>query len=267
MKYIISLSGGIGSWCCLCRMLEKHSKEDIECVFCDTLYEDGDLYRFLDDIERYHGIEITRLCVGKTPFELSWEEKFLFNSRVAKCSMELKSKPFASWLKAHYSPDDAIICLGIDWTESHRKAAIVRNYAPYTVRFPLCEPPYVDKPEMLEELRKTGIAVPRLYALGFSHNNCKGCCFKAGIGHYRNLLEKDPVTFREMENKEEAMRRMIGKDVSILKRKGKPFTLRQLRESPQQLTFDELCEIGGCGCFADNEEGLFSEEAEQCNLK
>lgn len=52
MKHIISLSGGIGSYFTLKRVIEKGiSKEDIECIFCDTLNENGDLYRFLDDIE------------------------------------------------------------------------------------------------------------------------------------------------------------------------------------------------------------------------
>ena len=43
-------------------------------VFMDTLAEDGDLYRFLDDIERKLDIKIIRLCVGKTPIELAFEK-------------------------------------------------------------------------------------------------------------------------------------------------------------------------------------------------
>ena len=62
----------------------------------------------------------------------------------------------------------------------------------------------------------------------------------------------------EAENKEQAIRRKIGKDVSILKRKGKPFTLKELRKSVEgtgvQLSFDELCDTGGCGCFVDEME-------------
>jgi len=180
MKKIVSLSGGIGSWCCLDRILETEEKENVVCVFCDTLAEDGDLYRFLNDIEKYYGIEIIRICEGKTPFELSWEENFIYNSRVANCSKKLKSKPFRRWLEANYNPDNAIVCIGIDWTETHRKAAIEKNYQPYKVAFPMCEPPYLEKWEMLQKLEITGIQQPRLYKLGFSHNNCKGLCFKGG---------------------------------------------------------------------------------------
>lgn len=146
MKHIISISGGTGSYFTLKRVLEKENKADVIAVFCDTLAEDGDLYRFLLDIEKKLDIQIVRLCEGKTPFELAWEENFLYNSRVANCSKKLKSRPFKKWLKEHYKPDECILYLGIDWTESHRKDAIERNYKPYTVKFPMCDKPLIDKP-------------------------------------------------------------------------------------------------------------------------
>jgi hypothetical protein len=46
--------------------------------------------------------------------------------------------------------------------------------------------------------------------------------------------------------------------VSILKRNGKPFTLKELREivddQPEQLSLFEQEEIGGCGCFVGDME-------------
>lgn len=260
MKHIISISGGIGSYFTLKRVLENQPKEDVTAVFCDTLAEDGDLYRFLDDIEKKLNIEIVRLCQGKTPFELAWEENFLYNSRIASCSKKLKSRPFRNWLKERYEPDECILYLGIDWTETHRIGAIRKNYDPYRVEFPMCEKPYISKPEMLELLKKDGIEVPYMYRVGFSHNNCGGACVKGGIGHWSHLLEVDPRKFREWENKEQEIRQKIGKDVSILKRKGKPFTLRQLRKSiegrGEQLSFEELCDIGGCGCFVEEDDKI-----------
>lgn len=264
MKHIVSLSGGIGSYFTLKRVLEKNNKADVIAVFMDTLAEDGDLYRFLEDIEKKLDIKILRICVGKTPIELAFENKFLYNSRIARCSIELKSKPFMKWLKENYNYDECILYLGIDWTETHRIAAIERNYKPYTVKFPMCEKPLIDKPDMIEMLKAEEIKIPRLYQLGFAHNNCKGCCVKAGIGQYRNLLLKDRITYLEFENKEEMFRQKYNKDVSILKRKGKPFTLRQLREIVERqgtqlslfddaLTEDEMNDIGGCACFIGDE--------------
>jgi len=258
MKHIISISGGVGSYFTLKRVLEEQPKEDIIAVFCDTLAEDGDLYRFLYDIEEKLDIPIIRLCEGKTPFELAWEDNFLYNSRVANCSRKLKSRPFRKWLEEHYKPDECILYLGIDWTETHRKGAIEHNYSPYRVRFPMCEKPYISKDEMLIALKEEGIEVPWMYRAGFTHNNCAGGCVKGGIGHWKHLYEVDPRTFYQWENKEQEIRMKIGKDVSILKRAGKPYTLKELRQSIEgsgtQLTFDDLCDIGGCGCFVEEDE-------------
>lgn len=257
MKHIISISGGIGSYFTLKRVLEKENKEDVIAVFCDTLAEDGDLYRFLDDIEKKFDIKILRLCTGETPYTLCYKQKFLFNSRIAGCSKALKSKPFNTWLKENFTSDEAILYMGIDFTETHRCEAITRNYKPYEVRYPMCEKPFLYKDELLELLEADGIEIPRMYKLGFSHNNCGGRCFKAGIGHYKNLLEKDRNRYLEWENQEESIRSFLGKDVSMMKRKGKPFTLKELRqiveEEPQQLTLFECQDVGGCGCFVEQD--------------
>lgn len=258
MKHIISISGGVGSYFTLKRVLEKEPKEDVIAVFCDTLAEDGDLYRFLEDIEKRLDIRIVRLCQGKTPFELAWEDNFMYNSRIANCSKKLKSRPFKRWLKDRYQPDECVLYLGIDWTETHRTEAIIKNYHPYTVKFPMCEKPYISKADMLDALKQEGIEIPYMYRAGFSHNNCGGACVKGGIGHWKKLYETDKRKFLEWENKENMIRQKIGKDVTILKRKGKPYPLSELRRSIEgsgtQLSFDEVCDIGGCGCFIEEDD-------------
>ena len=259
MKHLVSLSGGIGSYFTLKRVLEKYNKEDVVPIFCDTLMEDGDLYRFLDDIERVLDIKILKLCVGETPTTLCFKERFLFNSRVASCSKKLKSRPFRNYMKENYKPDECILYLGIDFTETHRCGAIVKNYKPYNVEFPMCEKPYLYKEELLEMLTDDGIEIPRMYKLGFAHNNCGGRCYKAGIKHYKNLLEKDRIRYLEWENQEEMVRMSLGKDVAMMKRKGKPFTLHELRVIMDEEKKEEQAELlkcedwGGCGCFVEED--------------
>lgn len=84
----------------------------------------------------------------------------------------LKSRQAKKWIKEHYKADECVLYLGIDWTEVHRCEAIVKNWQPYKVEFPMCQKPLLTKMDMQEELKKIGIEVPRLYRLGFSHNNC-----------------------------------------------------------------------------------------------
>lgn len=86
---------------------------------------------------------------------------------------------------------------------------------------------------MLAELRAIGIDPPRLYKLGFHHNNCGGFCIKAGQAHFAHLLKVMPERYAEHEAQEDAMRLRLG-DVSIMKdRRNKTvatLTLKQLRE-------------------------------------
>jgi Fe-S-cluster containining protein len=119
----------------------------------------------------------------------------------------------------------------------------------------MCEEPYVTKDEMLEELASLGIEIPRLYKMGFSHNNCGGFCVRAGQGHFANLFKHLEERYQFHENKEQELREYLGKDVSILRRQRNGvksrLTLRQLREELEQDRTEQIDfeDIGGCGCF------------------
>lgn len=254
MKHIIFYSGGIGSWMTAKRIVEKHGKENVILLFTDTLIEDEDLYRFIDDTVEEMGVKCIRIKDGRTPWQVFKDVRWLGNSRLAQCSHHLKQKTADKWIKENFKPDECILYLGIDWTESHRTVAPVKNWAPYKVEFPMCEEPLMTKDEMLSELNKLGIKTPRLYDLGFSHNNCGGMCVKGGQGHFLNLLRQFPERFEWMENYEIEMQKFLGQDVTILKRtvngKRENLSLQQLREEyeagSKQLDFYDM---GGCGCF------------------
>lgn len=119
---------------------------------------------------------------GRTPWDVFKDARYLGNSRLAPCSHVLKQEAAATYLANNY-PDtgDTVLHLGIDWTEAHRTAAPVANWAPYRVEFPMCEEPYLDKLDMLRLLDEVGIARPRLYGMGFAHNNCGGFCVRGGM--------------------------------------------------------------------------------------
>ncbi|WP_294362354.1 phosphoadenosine phosphosulfate reductase family protein [uncultured Clostridium sp.] len=262
MEHIIFYSGGIGSYFTAKRVIDKYGKEDVKLLFTDTLIEDQDLYRFIKETSEKLGAELIWIKDGKDPWDVAFEKRFLPNSRVAQCSHVLKQKTAEKYIKENFTPEECILYLGIDWTENHRKNAPIKHWAPYKVEFPMCEEPFMDKKQMLEELEiKDGVRIPELYKLGFSHNNCGGFCFRAGIGHFKNLLEKKPELYKYHENKEQELRGfLLRDDISILRRSRNGIkvniTLKELREeieqSPNQLSFDDLMDIGGCGCFIDD---------------
>lgn len=263
MKHIVFYSGGIGSWMTAKRVIAQHGKENVILLFTDTLIEDEDLYRFIEETVKEMDVEYVRIEDGRTPWEVFKDVRYLGNSRLAQCSHILKQKTADKWLKAHFQPEEVILYLGIDWTEEHRTKAPVKNWAPFKVEFPMCEEPYLSKQDMLDELKRLGIEIPRLYKMGFSHNNCGGFCVRAGQAHFLNLYKKLPDLYKYHEKKEEEMRQFLGKDVSILRRTRNGerinLTLRQLREEIEsnQMEQIDMFDIGGCGCFSlDNEEEI-----------
>jgi hypothetical protein len=250
-------SGGIGSYMAAKRVVEKHGKENTILLFNDTNTEDEDLYRFIKETVAKLGAEYVCLNDGRDVWQVFKDVRFLGNSRIAPCTRILKQEPARKWIKENFKPDEVTLYVGIDWTEYHRMDKVVKNWAPYTVLAPMCEKPLICKKEMLDLLADDGIKVPRLYELGFSHNNCGGFCVKAGQGHFANLLKKLPEVYKYHEEKEQEMIKYLGSDVAILKRtKNKvtyPLTLKQLREEletqPEQV---DIYDIGGCGCFIDD---------------
>lgn len=253
MKHIVLFSGGLGSYFTTRRLLERGiDKRDIILLFTDTKIEDPDLYRFMEETTKSLGIPLTDYSDGRTIWEVFRDVKYLGNSRLDPCSRVLKRELSRKFIK-QYAPDNCIIYLGFDWTEMNRFEKAQKAWLPYRIECPLIEKPYLDKEDMKLILQEEGIELPRLYQLGFAHNNCGGGCVKAGIGHFAHLLETLPDVYAVWEMEEQRMRDYLKKDISILRRTRdgvrSNFTLKQLREEKESLTNAELCEIGGCGCF------------------
>jgi hypothetical protein len=110
----------------------------------------------------------------------------------------------------------------------------------------------LSKADVLAALKLAGIAPPRLYAMGFPHNNCGGFCIKAGQAHFKLLLEKLPERYAFHEQQEQELRKLLG-DVSILRdRRGgkvRPLTLAEFRAGYPNA---DKHEWGGCGCALED---------------
>jgi hypothetical protein len=184
--FIISLSGGTGSFASAC--IAHEWGLDYRLLFADTLIEDEDLYRLLDDI----GLD---------------EQE-----RLERAQWQWDYTPLASLLMmAGWSRQDAEHC-----------------YKRYEIKR------------------------PRLYDLGFLHNNCGGFCVRAGAGAFAHLLKHFPERYAEHEEQERrALREIKG---------GKPMmkyvyggvvhglTMEQLRKEKQPEKPDPR-DWGTCGCF------------------
>lgn len=252
-QHVVNFSGGVCSFWAAHRVIERYGRNNVTLLFADTKMEDEDLYRFNDQVSAYLGIPITKIAEGRSPWDLFDEKNMLGNSRFPLCSVMLKREVLDAWRKAHCFEMDTTVHIGIDWTESHRLEHTRSALPGWRIEAPMCEGPYWTKCQMLSELRALGIEPPRLYAMGFPHNNCGGFCVKAGQAHFAHLLRTMPDRYAFHEAKEEALRQRSGKDYSILNdRRGdgkkKTLTLRQLRERIEGGEAFDRDDWGGCGC-------------------
>lgn len=259
MKYQISFSGGKAS--AVTALVALEHGLDFNLIFADTLIEDADLHRFNADVAKACGKEIIRLCDGRTPWGVFVKERYIGNSRIAQCSSELKTKPVMRWLAENASPDDPLV-LGMDWSEMDRIDRARKRWAPRPV-ISLLNDLKVYRWQHEVILKRHGIDPPRLYARGFSHNNCGGFCVRAGQAQFARLLASDPVTYRHHEEQMEWAMLQIGKTA-------KPFlratvngalvymTLREFRVFAEGGGQVDMFSPEGCGCFTDEgqSEGL-----------
>jgi hypothetical protein len=251
------ISGGRTSWAAGRRVAEKYGTDGLVLLFADVLGEDPDLYRFLGEAAADIGGQLVIVADGRTIWDVFRDRRFLGNSRIANCSTELKQKPARAWMEANAGPD-TMVHVGIGWDEMHRLPAIERGWAPWRVSAPMCEPPYRDSAQIDAEMKRRGLRRPRLYDLGFTHNNCAGGCVRAGQGQFARLLDMMPTRFAEWEDNEQQLRNHLGKDVAILRERPNgesvPLTLTEFRrraeDRPDQI---DLFDIGGCGCFTEDE--------------
>lgn len=209
MRYAVSLSGGLASAVSADRAIERYGRGNVLLTFADTSWEDEDLYRFLADLEkRWGGEPITRLCDGRTPLGVAEDRQIIPNSNLAPCSYELKIKLLDALDEA--APKPLTRLLGLDWREMDRVKRMRAKYEPraeqgWYVDFPLLWEPYEFRP-YAEVVKSWGIAIPRLYLLGFSHNNCGGRCVKQGMFEWLRLKRYFPERFAEVRDWEQAQR-------------------------------------------------------------
>ena len=209
--------------------------------------------------------ELTWLVEGRDPWEVFRDERFLGNSRVDPCSRIIKRQHLDKWRDAHFDSDTDVLCIGIGPHEAHRYHGLKARMdkAGWRYEAPLLgtfEGEVYRGGDPLRYLDDAGIDRPRLYRLGYTHNNCGGFCIKAGIGHYQNRLREQPERFAYDAMMEGKLAAFLGREVSMLTdRSGdgakKPMTLTRFEEAyGRQTDFEFTPGDSGCGCMIDEEE-------------
>lgn len=210
--------------------------------------------------------ELCWLIDGRNPWDIFHDVKMLGNSRLDPCSRMLKREPAERWLSRQCNPRWTVVYVGIAWNERHRfegrgnskgiRARRAEDGWEYDA--PLLWPPRMEREELVDWLKVEGIALPRLYHMGFSHNNCGGFCVRAGHDHYRRLLDKLPERFHYHEHREEGFQEFVGDSNTILRDRtggeSHRLPLSVLRQRVEAGRQQHCGDSQGCGCFIGDPE-------------
>jgi 3'-phosphoadenosine 5'-phosphosulfate sulfotransferase (PAPS reductase)/FAD synthetase len=123
MKRIVQLSGGKDSTAVLIWAIDKYGSENVEAVFSDTGWESEETYNYLDYIEYFYKIKITRIKNKRyeNGFLDMVKHKSRFPSSTARfCTDLLKIAPFIDY--ALEINDNITIYQGIRKDESRKRA-------------------------------------------------------------------------------------------------------------------------------------------------
>lgn len=253
INHVIMFSGGVCSWAVAKRVVERHGKCGTVALFADTKIEDEDLYRFLEEAALNIGIPLVKIADGRTPWQVFEDVKAIGSSRIDPCSRILKREILDRWVSVN--APNAVLHFGLDWTEVNRLEKLRIKKSPRQVEAYMTQPPYIEKSGMLQQLKVAGIKIPRLYGMGFSHNNCGGFCVKAGQAQFEKLFRYMPDRYREHEEKEIKLRKKLGWRQTILRdRSGgetKSLTLKDFRLRLEAGNQFDHHDFGGCGCAVD----------------
>ena len=258
---VVSYSGGIASFAAAARCVETYGADRVTLVFADTLIEDEDLYRFLRQGAEALGSDLVWLQDGRTPWDVFRDERYIGNSRKAPCSRVLKTRQVKRWLDDTCDPDRTALAAGLSLDEYERLPRMAAKYPKWRVTAPLCWRPAWTRPDIWSALERYDLAAPRLYAMGFPHNNCGGFCVRSGQEQFAHLYRHFPDRYLWHESEMERVQAEIPGARPFLReqRAGelRYLTLREWRERLEAapgLALEGATSQPGCGCFIDDDE-------------
>jgi Phosphoadenosine phosphosulfate reductase family len=214
-----------------------------EVLYCDTGGEHPDNRRFLTDVERWLGKEVTVLKNPKYAdhFDVARKERYINGPHGAKCTGVLKRE----LREALQRPDDVHVW-GFTAEEQRRSEDFVDHFPELACAFPLIEAG-ITREDCHGIIHRAGIRRPAMYRLGYHQNNCIGC-WKGGMGYWNKIRRDFPEVFAEAA----AICRDIGRS-PVKDSGGKPILLDDL--PPDAGRYETEPEVQcGIGCFLVDEQ-------------
>lgn len=190
MRHVVWFSCGAASAIAAKLTVDKHANTEV--VYCDLLRDEHpDNRRFLNDIETWieRPVTIIRSDKYETVDQVFADRRYMAGIAGAPCTVAMKKVPRF----AFQDPDDIHI-FGFTADETHRIDQFTFNNPELLVDWPLVDGGYT-KQACFDYLARAGIALPKMYELGYNNNNCIGCVKATGANYWNKIRRDFPDVF------------------------------------------------------------------------
>lgn len=242
-------SGGVTSAVACHIAIQNFGVENCHVIMIDTRNEHEDNDRFLQDCEKWFGLQIETISafteggVYNSIQDVWRRHKSLNVAHGAVCSSELKRAVREKWQKQNEFSSQ-VFGFDFDPKEFRRAMGLKFNHPKAKAIFPLLMFG-LTKEDCFKILEENGILKPKMYDLGFNNNNCfQTMCIQGGIGYWKKVQKEFPEKFEAMAEMEHELTEAKGAPVTILKDQSKDSKglvfLKKHNKYPHLKSIDEM---------------------------
>jgi hypothetical protein len=156
--------------------------------------EDADNRRFLADVQVWLGREIEPVVAAKYPassvVEVWDKRKFMSGPLGAPCTVELKKVARQEWERANVV-DWHVLGFTADEKTRHERFVLTER----SNVLPVLIDAGMTKADCYRMLTDAGLALPRVYAMGYPNANCIGCVKATSATYWNHVRRAHPDVF------------------------------------------------------------------------
>lgn len=188
-------SSGAASAVALKRVVERYGNLcTIRAINNPVKQEDSDNVRFLHDVEAWAGVTVEFATHEKYPtgdVEQVWDDaKAMSFPRGAPCTERVKRGARQRWERDNHH-DWLVMGFTADELKRHKMFSLTER----SNILPILIDEGITKERCYEIIREAGIALPRVYEMGYPNANCLGCVKATSPTYWNHVRKQNPDVF------------------------------------------------------------------------
>lgn len=221
MNIAVWFSCGAASAVAAKKTVEKYVGHNVRILNNPVVEEDEDNRRFLKDVEAWIGVKIEIVTSKKYPSASAvdvWERRqYMSGPTGAPCTLELKKYARQEW-ERNNSVDWHVLGFTADEKRRHDRFVLTER----SNVLPILIEENITKADCYNIIQAAGIALPRIYSLGYPNANCIGCVKATSSTYWNHVRAVHPDVF---DMRAEQSRRIGAR---LVRHKGKRMFLDEL---------------------------------------